>query len=203
MGSSGHGGVMEASSADLSLDGVSAVVGRRVRAARQARGMSMSELASLSDVAKGTLSQLELGRGNPTLGTILAVASSLGMSVGNLIAGPSRPETQVVRSTEGTELRDGPVTARLLDRSTADSDRFEIYDLQIVRPGRRVSPGYEQAVMEHVYVRAGSLLAGPEAAPIELTEGDYAAYRADSAHVYEAVTDVARAICVVRHPSLA
>jgi transcriptional regulator with XRE-family HTH domain len=198
-----HKGATEASSGRLDLDGMSAAVGHRIRTARQLRGMSMSELARLSNVAKGTLSQLELGRGNPTLGTILAIASTLEVSVGNLITGAARPETQVVRAGEGTELREGPVTARLLGRSSGDSDRFEIYDLEIASTGRRLSPGYEETVFEYIFVREGTLVVGPESAPICLESGDYASYQADSSHVYEAIGDVARAICVVRHPPLA
>lgn len=193
---------MDASPLDVDLDDMSATVGRKVRAARNARGMSMSELARRSGVAKGTLSQLELGRGNPTLGTIFSVASSLGVSVGSLIAGPDRPDVRVVRAGEGTELHESPVIARLLDRVNSGADHFELYDLEVTPTERRISPGYADDVFEHVYVRAGTLVVGPVSDPIELGPGDYASYRADAPHVYAATDGIARAICLVHYPSV-
>ncbi|WP_303802770.1 helix-turn-helix domain-containing protein, partial [Alicyclobacillus macrosporangiidus] len=46
------------------------IVSHNLRTLRQARGWSISELERRSGVAKGTISQLESGYGNPTVATL-------------------------------------------------------------------------------------------------------------------------------------
>lgn len=60
-------------------------LGHRVRQARQARGMSLRELARRIDVSPSFVSQLERGKANPSVGTLYAIVSVLGTTLDALI----------------------------------------------------------------------------------------------------------------------
>ena len=55
-----------------------AAAGARVRALRTSAGLSLSALAAEAGIGKGSLSELESGRRNPTLDTLYALARPLG-----------------------------------------------------------------------------------------------------------------------------
>ena len=60
-------------------------VGARIRALRTERGLSLSSLASEAGIGKGSLSELETGRRNPTLDTLYALAGPLGVPLASLV----------------------------------------------------------------------------------------------------------------------
>jgi transcriptional regulator with XRE-family HTH domain len=63
---------------------------RRLAALRGRANLSRDQLAKLSGVSADTVQSLEQGRvTNPTLRTVLRLASGLGVTVGELIEGPS------------------------------------------------------------------------------------------------------------------
>lgn len=53
-------------------------LGAQIISSRKALGWSQDELINRSKVARGALQELEKGRGNPTVGTLEALADSLG-----------------------------------------------------------------------------------------------------------------------------
>ncbi len=60
--------------------------GRALRAARQSAGLSQQSLALECAMSRGFLSDLERGNKEPTLSTLLRLASGLEMSAGELVA---------------------------------------------------------------------------------------------------------------------
>ncbi|MGW2658875.1 helix-turn-helix domain-containing protein, partial [Streptomyces sp. NPDC001478] len=68
--------------------GLNEDVGRRLRALRRERELSLSELARRSGVGKGTLSELESGSRNPTLETLYALTTALGLPLSAALAEP-------------------------------------------------------------------------------------------------------------------
>lgn len=62
-----------------------AALGRRLRAARQGRGLTQAQLAVHSGVATAFLSQLELGYRAPTMVTMLRLARELHIEPGDLV----------------------------------------------------------------------------------------------------------------------
>jgi transcriptional regulator with XRE-family HTH domain len=66
---------------------------------RQARNLSQSALASLSGLPRSTVTHIESGAGNPSLRSLIKVASALHVSVEELLARP-RSEVHLVRSHE-------------------------------------------------------------------------------------------------------
>jgi XRE family aerobic/anaerobic benzoate catabolism transcriptional regulator len=68
-------------------DPLLAMVGARVRAAREQLGQSRRELATSSGLSERFLAQLETGTGNISLSRFAAVAAALGTSPAELLAG--------------------------------------------------------------------------------------------------------------------
>jgi molybdate-binding protein/transcriptional regulator with XRE-family HTH domain len=68
--------------------------GENLRLARQARGFSQQQLASMAGVSRQAVSAVESGHSDPSLRVALALAQALGLSVEELF-GPGEPATPV------------------------------------------------------------------------------------------------------------
>lgn len=175
-------------------------VAANLRRLRLARGLSLNELARQSSVAKATLAQLELGRGNPTVGTLMALATGLGVMLTDLINPGAVPAVQVIRSSEGTVVRDDGLALRLVHRLGATKAMCEIYDMRLML-GVYDSPAHGEGVMEYLIVHDGVLLAGPKDDPAKLEPGDFISFSADRPHLYQTLTPAARATLIVLYPT--
>lgn len=161
-------------------------VAANLRRLRAARGLSTVALAQRSGVARATLSQLEAGRGNPTLETLYALANALDTGLGDVIAAPAAPEVDVVRASEGPRVSGAAVRARLVTQLQTRTV-VEVYDLTLRSGRRQRSEPHPPGVVEHLLVHAGRVRVGPEDSPVDLGPGDYARYPGDVPHVYEAL----------------
>lgn len=85
-------------------------LGARIREARLDARLSIRELARAVDVSSSFVSQVELGRAAPSIGTLYAIATHLGLSLDNLMsAGPvaaTPPATSPAETPRG--LREAP-----------------------------------------------------------------------------------------------
>ncbi len=68
--------------------------GANLRLARQARGFSQQQLASMARVSRQAVSAVESGHSDPSLRVALALAQALGLSVEELF-GPGEPASPV------------------------------------------------------------------------------------------------------------
>ncbi|ADX45595.1 helix-turn-helix domain protein [Paracidovorax avenae ATCC 19860] len=171
-----------------------------VRRERERLGLSVSELAKRARIAKSTLSQLEAGSGNPSLETLWALATALGVQVTRLIAEPLA-DVHVVRANEGVALasEQANYAATLLAVCPAGMQR-DLYRLA-VQPGEpRASDSHLPGTVEHVVLCSGRARVGPAGRPVELAPGDYARYAADARHVFEALEPNTTAVLLIEHP---
>ena len=67
------------------------VLGTRVRALREAAGLTQESLARAAGIGRVTLIRLEKGRHTPKVGTLAAIAEVLERPVEDLLAGPDEP----------------------------------------------------------------------------------------------------------------
>ncbi|MFJ6196672.1 helix-turn-helix domain-containing protein [Micromonospora sp. NPDC092111] len=161
------------------LDADTDAVGRRIRALREERGISLSTLARAAGVGKATLSALENGTRNPTLETLYAITAQLGVPLAAVLSGPAATPT----------VRGATVTATLLESFTDRDASFELYRLRVTPGGEQLSPAHQTGVTEHVTVFAGTLRAGPADAPLTATVGGHLRWTSDVPHVYAALGD--------------
>lgn len=169
-------------------DDVGREVGARLRALREATGLSLSATARRAGLGKGTLSELEAGRRNPTLGTLFAVTTALGQPLSAALPVPA----DAAPDAAGTA-----VDAWLVERG----EEADVYRLRVRAGARRRSAPHGRRVREQVLVVAGHLRCGPEDGPVVLAPGGTTSFAGDVPHVWEAEggEDVS-AVLVMRRP---
>jgi transcriptional regulator with XRE-family HTH domain len=143
-------------------------VGSRLREARKSRGISLRELARRVGVSPSLVSQIELDRVNPSVSTLYALVTELGMTMSDVFD-DSRPEERVARQPPGGDgLAERPETRRVInlasgvrwERLTPHSDG-DVEFLYLVYPvGAESCP--DDALMTHGgqeygYVSSGTL----------------------------------------------
>ncbi|ROR46001.1 helix-turn-helix domain-containing protein [Kitasatospora cineracea] len=178
--------------------GLSAGIGLRLRELRAARGLSLSELARRSGVGKATLSGLEAGTRNPTLETLYALTTALGLPLSAALPAPEPPAGEA----GGEAAVSGRVLdAVLLERFEDAAAVSETYRIRIRPGGVQRSAAHPPGTVEHLVVLAGTALVGAGADLVEVGPGGHHSWAADVPHRYRAAArqEVA-AVLVVRHP---
>ncbi len=61
-------------------------MGQRLRSARERQGLSLREVARRLDISASALSQIETGKSRPSVKTLYAIVSELGLSMDQLFA---------------------------------------------------------------------------------------------------------------------
>jgi transcriptional regulator with XRE-family HTH domain len=122
-------------------------MGDRLRQARQARGLSLRGLADVLGVSPSLISQVETGRAKPSVNTLYALATELGISLDTLLFTDTQPadrtpepapveepfeaeipQLPVQRATSRTSIRlgSGVVWERLTTESIRNVDFLEV-----------------------------------------------------------------------------
>ncbi len=161
-------------------------LGAVVRRDRQRMGLSVEALAERSGLSAGLVSQLERGRGNPSLQTLSRLAAALGTPLVSLLQRAQRHGEPVVRADARfvlPELADdaGPHPVREL--LTPDQN----LPLQVIRtvmpPGfSNQSRPFRHLGLESVHVLSGRLVVVLGETAHELAEGDTITYDCSQAH---------------------
>lgn len=186
-----HHGPMDSRPA---LDTDPRVIGERVRQLRQARGVSLSELARRAGIGKATLSGVETGTRNPTLETLWAITAQLGVPISAILDSPPNP--RLVRGTAA----EAAMVELFEDRDVT----YELFRLRIPPGITQRSPAHLPGATEHITVFIGTLTAGPVDAPLTAGPGEHMAWRADVPHLYHATgTEVVHASLLMRYPAAA
>ncbi|WP_035441951.1 helix-turn-helix transcriptional regulator [Asticcacaulis sp. YBE204] len=82
------------------------LVGWRVKQLRLARGLSQDELSSrLGEVTQGYISELENGKGNPTLQILYALSRVFGVSLPELVTADGVPPAVLNTPTQRPSSR--------------------------------------------------------------------------------------------------
>ena len=168
-------------------------VGSRLRAERERLGISLRELARRVGVSPSLVSQIELDRVNPSVSTLYALVTELGMTMSDVF-GDARPGDSVVRPLRGGDgLAERPETRRVInlasgvrwERLTPQSDS-EVEFLYVTYPvGAESCP--EDALMTHGgreygYVTSGTLGVRVGFEEYELEPGGSIAFDSSSPH---------------------
>ncbi len=112
----------------------SAQVGQRLRAAREKSGLSLREVARRLDISASALSQIETGKSRPSVKTLYAIVSELGLSMDELFAEPGAeqapaPSTPAAAPNGGSGApAQGPVVQRADSRSSLVLDSGVTWD---------------------------------------------------------------------------
>lgn len=173
------------------------LIASALRRERERAGLSLTEVARRAGIAKSTLSQLESATGNPSIETLWALGVALNVQFSQLVD-PVAPQVRVLRAGEGTTIRSdvADYTGTLLSTSPPGARR-DLYVLHMEPGSRRDAEAHLAGSIEHIVVAAGRVRTGPRVSPIELGQGDYAAFPGDEPHSYEALEPGTWAVLVM------
>ncbi|GAA2057085.1 helix-turn-helix domain-containing protein [Williamsia deligens] len=170
-------------------------VGRRVRELRVDRGLSLSELARRAGIGKGSLSEIEAGRRNPTIETLYALCGPMSVPMTALVGDEPAPPGHHPRT------RGGGMTSVTLDVRHLADHTVEVFRLEFEPGADHTSPAHGPGVVEHLTVVAGTVSAGPTGRLTTVPAGSSTSFRSDSTHRYRAGDDPAEAVLVILTPA--
>ena len=144
-------------------------VGSRLREERERREVSLRELARRVGVSPSLISQIERDRVNPSVSTLYAMVTELGVTMSDVFEGETQPGPQVVREPrQGDGIVATPETRHVLnlasgvrwERLTPNSDP-DVEFLYVVYPVGAESCSEDALVThggrEYGYVSSGTL----------------------------------------------
>jgi transcriptional regulator with XRE-family HTH domain len=167
-----------------------AAIGGRVRALREAMGLSLRDLAERCGVSAPMLSQVERGETSPTLQVATRIAAGLDLRLSQLLRLDEDGAITIVRANE---RRQGPAHVR--------GHRYEVLTAPL--PGQRaelsrhvLAPGaatggpgdppmHEPGSRETALVESGCVVLHCDGAAHELAHGDCVTFDADLPHHFE------------------
>jgi transcriptional regulator with XRE-family HTH domain len=168
----------------------SAVIGARVKALREAAGLSLRDLSERSGVSAPMLSQVERGETSPTLTVASRIAAGLSLRLSQLLRLDESGAVTVVRAKDrqrGGNARRGHAFEVLT--SAQPGQRAEL-SRHTLAPGGATGasddpPMHEPGSRETVLVESGALVLVCDGEPHELGAGDCVTFDADLPHHFE------------------
>ena len=164
-------------------------VGPRIRALREAGGLSLRDLADRTGVSAPMLSQVERGETSPTLATAGRIAHGLELSLSQLLRLDEGGSVAIVRAGDDKPVRErGGHRAEVLTPSLP-GQRAEL-SRHALAPGAATGgpddpPSHEPGAREIVHVEGGTLALCIDGARHELAAGDTVTFDADLPHHFE------------------
>jgi len=159
-----------------------AAIGYRIRELRQSRGRTLQELADVSGLSTSMLSLVERGRASPSIGSLIVIASALGVAMSDLLVNGSDSEERiVVRASEARTVETAQhVVRRLLreDRTRGVSVAVNEY---APHTGSTEHPITHEG-FEYGFVLQGELTVEVDGTKHVLRQGDLIAYSSRRKH---------------------
>jgi transcriptional regulator with XRE-family HTH domain len=163
-------------------------VGARVRALREAMGLSLRDLSERSGVSAPMLSQVERGETSPTLSVAERIAGGLDLSLSQLLRLDEGAHVVVIRARERRQrTRRGHRTEELTP--PLPGQRADV-SLHALEPGAATGtagdpPLHEPGARETAVVLAGSVTLLIDDERHDLKAGDSVTFDADLPHHFE------------------
>lgn len=181
---------------DTSNNAIQERLAANLRRLRIARHLSLSELARATAMSKATLSGIENGRANPTIGTLASLAGALGVPLAELLDELPLGEIRIVRTADHRHGHRDGIDYRVLD--TALDGGLEVAEMSLAaREVREMAPK-PTGSRTGVFVLQGTLVAGPVERSTELGAGDYMSFPSDVPYAYATGRRPCRVVLISR-----
>lgn len=179
-------------------DAILTLLPSRLKAARQAQGLSLDAVAKLSGVSRSMVSQIERGESSPTIATLWNLTSALQVDFAGLLEGAHLPAIEILRAEDVPTIKssDAGCSIRILSRPE-DAGQNEVYDMLFEDGGALKSSPHASGTSEQLTVIEGALTITSGDSSSRIEAGDTARYAADVDHVIHA-DEPSRAFLIVR-----
>jgi transcriptional regulator with XRE-family HTH domain len=177
-------------------------IGSRIRSLRQEKGVSLEDMSRLTGFEVAFLSDIEAGRAQPQLGTMIRLSKALDSAFGRLVSGTGTKLYSITRHHE----------RRTVARSTSSAGRKPAYAYKSLAPdvkGRhmealmvQLTATAEREVSIHdgeefVFVLEGTVILEIGSDRFELEPGDSAYYLSTTPHFITAGAGTATILAVL------
>ena len=166
-------------------------VGPRVKALREAMGLSLRDLAERSGVSAPMLSQVERGETSPTLAVAGKIAGGLELRLSQLLRLDEGGAVTVTRARDARPTGGDPAAGHRYEVLTAPlpGQRAELSRHVLAAGGATGTPAdppiHEPGTRETALVEAGRVILHCDAERYTLEEGDCVTFDADLPHHFE------------------
>lgn len=158
--------------------------------------MSAAELARRAGLSKATLSMLEAGDGNPTIGTLDALAVALGIPLTDLVDYTAdRGDVYIPRQ----ELAPAELQHELLNRIPVAST-MEVWKLHMPTGDTFDGVPHAAGTIESLYVIDGELTVTTQQESYLLLQGDFLSFNGQQTHRYVTETSPADVLVLLASP---
>jgi transcriptional regulator with XRE-family HTH domain len=130
-------------------------IGRRLKALRAHRGLSQRKLAQMSGVSNATVSLIESGKTDPSMGLLKRLLDAMGLSFADFFSAVSRgPAQHFFAASELSDIGSGPISYRQVGSDLSDRELQLIYETY--------APGADtgQSMLSHAAEEGGIILQG-------------------------------------------
>jgi transcriptional regulator with XRE-family HTH domain len=172
--------------------------------------MTLSALAAQAGVAKSTVSLIERGQGNPSIDTVWALASALGVPFASLFHDePPVGDISVVRASDvevvgidqaGLET-EGLIARHMLTRT--GGALIEIYTIVLEQGAVRHANAHIDGLFEHLIIATGTVEISTGSFSEVVSQGDLISFRADQPHSYRTIDGPVLLVSVHEYPDRA
>lgn len=130
-------------------------LGLNLKALRTRRGLSQRQLARKSGVSNATISLIEHGRTDPSMGLLKRILHSMGVSFSDFFASDTRQSEQYFFiQTELSEIGSGPISYRQVGADLSENN------LQILHECYQPGADTGQSMLSHEAEEGGIVLQG-------------------------------------------
>lgn len=138
-------------------------IGPRLKSLRTAKGLSQRKLAAIAGVSNATISLIEHGRTDPSMGLLKRILDGLDLSFADFFASSAgSDDTFFYRRNELSEISSGPISYRQVGSDLSNSQLQILYERY--RPGADTG----QSMLSHDAEEGGIILQGR----LEVTVGE-------------------------------
>jgi transcriptional regulator with XRE-family HTH domain len=164
---------------------LAAAIGARVRHERQARGLTLDQLATAAGVSRRMLVNVEHGDANPSVGTLLKISDALGVGLPALVEPPQSNPIRITRAGEGATLWSTEAGGRgVLVAGTEPPDVVELWDWTLAPGDRHESDAHTPGTKELMQVLRGTVVVEIADQAITLEAGDAITFAGKVPHAY-------------------
>lgn len=168
------------------------LIGQRVAHQRHVRRWTLDQLVEVSGVSRRTLSNIEQGEANPSIGILLKLSDALGVGLSVLVDPPKPTGVRLTRSGTGPVLWSGEAGGRaVLVASTTPPDVVELWDWTLGPGDRHASDAAAGATHKLLHVLEGAIVIEVAEQEITLQTGDALSFPSDLPHAYANPSDAA------------
>ncbi|WP_405010373.1 XRE family transcriptional regulator [Kitasatospora sp. NBC_01539] len=170
---------------------VTQALARNLKRLRTDRGHTLDALAARSGVSRGMIVQIEQGRTNPSVGTVVRLADALGVSIARLLDYDEVSTVRIVSDDEAVRLWAGAKggSGVLLNGIEAPGP-LELWEWVIMPGEAHGSDPHPAGTVEIARVDEGELTLTLDGRDHLVRAGSTASYEAGCAHGYRNAGDV-------------